>query len=107
MSSDIFTGLFMLLFTLLSHGSLLSFTLSEKVSLLLAVDLEVVTTTIKALESHLWGNTSQDTVGNDCDTLAENICFFHRVSGQHDGSLSLQSGKDIPKLSTILGVKPG
>lgn len=96
MSSDIPTRLLLLLFTLLPHGSFLSFPLSEQVSLLLAVNLEMVATAIEALEPHLRCNTSQDTVGNDGDTLAKNIGLLHRVGGQHNSSLSLKSGKDIP-----------
>ena len=73
--------------------------------MLLAVDLQVVASTVEALQPHLRGNASQNTVGDDGDTLAEDISFFHRVSCQDDGSLSLESSKNVPKLSATLWVQ--
>mgnify|MGYP006932395176 CR=1 FL=1 len=105
MGPNVLRGLLLVLLSLLSECSFLGFSLFEEECLLLAVELEVVATTVKTLQSHLRGNTSQDSISYDCDSLTKNISFFHGVSGQDDCSLILESGKNIPKLTTIFWIK--
>jgi hypothetical protein len=105
MGPNVLCGLLLVLLSLFSEGSFLSFSLFEKECLLLAVELEVVASTVETLQSHLRSNTSQDSVGYDCNSLAENVSFFHGMSSQDDSSLVLESGENIPELTTIFWIK--
>lgn len=104
-SSDVSGSLFLLFLSLLSDSSPLSFALSQKIGLFLAVDLKMITPTIKTFQSHLRCNTSQNTVCYDSNSLTKNVSFFHRVSCQNNCSLSFESSKYIPKLSSAFRIK--
>ena len=65
----------------------------------------MVAATVEALEPDLGSNTAQDAIVDYSDATAEYICLLHRVSRQYDGTFTLEPGKDIPKLTTVLRVK--
>lgn len=52
-------------------------------------------------------DAGEDAVVDYADAVAEDVCFFHRVSRQHHGSVAflLAVLKDVPKLSSRLWVQ--
>lgn len=107
MKSNILAQLPILQLSLLPLLSSFDLSLQLKLSLLLDIDLKMVSTAIKGLESLLGSNASQDTVVDDGNTIAEDICLFHGVSGEDHSSFTLEISKDIPKLSPVLWIESG
>jgi len=72
---------------------------------LLTIDEEVIASAIDGLESDLRSDASEDAISHNADSVAEDICFLHRMGRQDDRSLSFLGAQDIPQLSSVLRVK--
>lgn len=101
--SDVLLFLFVLSsFSLLALDDLL---LNIEISLLHAVDLKMIASTVERLQSRLRSYTSHNTLVDDSNSIAKNICLLHRVSGQHNCTLASAFGQDVPHLSSALRIE--
>jgi len=73
----------------------------------LAVNEQVVSSTVQVFKSLLGANAGENTVVNYTNTRAEDVCFFHGVSGQHHGSVAVTLAvlQDVPQLTTGVWIK--
>ena len=72
---------------------------------LLAIDEEVIATSVYGFQSDLGSTASEDALAHYTNTVAEYVSFLHRMSGKNDGSLSFLGAEDVPELSPVLGVE--
>lgn len=101
-SLNLFLEYFLLLLAKLSLFELCE---NLKLSLLLAINLEVVAPTIETLKSYLRGDTPEDSVVDDCDSVAKHVGLLHRMGGDHDGNTVLKLRYNVPQLSSVLWIK--
>lgn len=72
----------------------------------IAVDEQVVTSSVELLQSVLGPQTSKHSVVDDTDAIAKDICFFHRMSCQKHGSplFAFAVLQDVPYLSSSVRI---